>query len=225
MAHLLVNLSHQVVKACFAVCPFGIFGRPFQIGQCLGKSFLTYEQVRLRCVGLAQHPSRHRVAAHALQCILGIVVPVHLRVASRQPLPGFGRHGRFCGIESGDVGKRGRSFQKFAFFKLCLPHEQPRIFQKGVELLAFQVFLRLGIAAFSRTHYRASLDRMHRNGLLAFGNGRFELAFTRGARLFAAYQKNRKQFGVVVGMSAEFGLFAFDKCLFTIEVRVVVGCE
>ena len=66
---------------------------------------------------------------------------------------------------------------------------------------------------------------MHRNGLLAFGNGRFELAFTRGARLFAAYQKNRKQFGVVVGMSAEFGLFAFDKCLFTIEVRVVVGCE
>ena len=65
--------------------------------------------------------------------------------------------------------------------KLGFAHEEPGIFEEGIELLALQVLFHLFALPFAGTDLRAAFDGVERDDLLALGDGGFVLGLARSA--------------------------------------------
>ena len=152
-------------------------------------------------------------------------MPADRGVAAGHPLAGLGGHGGFGGVVAGDVGEGGGRLEKFAALELRLSHEEPGVLEEGVELAPLAVELLLGRHLSRGACLRLALYGVEGYGLAALGDGRFEVGLARLPRLLAADEEDREEFGEVVLVTGEFGIFPFEKSLLAVEVGVVAGRE
>ena len=200
-----VHLAQEEVEAGFLLFAFFLFGCLLQQGESLGVALLAQQEVGLGEEHLAADGVVERVAPGLVEGVLGVVEPVELRVAARQPRAGLGGHEGLGGIVAGDVGKRRGRLDEVAFLELCPSHQEPGIFQEGVELLPAQIGLHLGRTPLRRIDHGLLLDGMKLYGLLTFRDGRLEVALSQVARFFVAHKKIGQHLGIVVLVALLFG--------------------
>ena len=108
--------------------------------------------------------------------------------------------------------------------KLGPTHKQSGVFKEGIELLAAQIGLHLRRFALVALHDGAALDAVELDGLLAFGDCRFEIALAERLRLLVADREKRQGLGVVVLVSFflffESSLISLAAVEIDIEARV-----
>ena len=181
-------------------------------------------------VGHGQRPFggqalRHGVAVHAADDVLGIVEPVHLRVAACQPYAGFGHHFGLRGVETRDIRECGSRFGKVALLELSFSHQQPCILQKGVEFLTAEPLL-LGIAlCLAGIGGRFLLDAVQLYGLFAFCDSRLKVALSQRPLFLIPHTEDGQAFRIVFLQSLVLCGTAFEICLFGIEVYIVACHE
>ena len=177
-------------------------------------------------VGHGQRPFcgqalRHGVAVHAADDVLGIVEPVHLRVAACQPYAGFSHDCRLGGIETCDIRERGGRLREVALLELGFAHQQPCILQKRVEFLPAEPLLTgfgLGLPGIGG---RLLLDAVQLYGLFAFCDSRLKVALSQRPLFLIPHTEDGQAFRIVFLQSLVLCGTAFDICLFGIEEDVI----
>ena len=218
-------LSQQEVFACLLRLPLLVSDDFPEVGQ--GLLVLSVLDV---IVGIGGIPVAHAVvvygvAAHVANDVLGVVEPAQLRIALGQPGPGQRiLHGLRL-VEPGHVAEGGGGLVEIAFLELCLAHQQPRLPQEGVVLLAPEPFPVAGRLPSAFVPLGAALDGVQLDGLLHLFHGQAELSFAYVAALLVANGVEGNHLGVVVLVALLFLQRAFDESLRAVEVGVVAGGE
>ena len=138
-SQLHIDLCQKIIPSRLVEIVRSLTSGTCQIGQSFGILLLSDVEICHGQVAFALQALGKFHLADLSEGIFGIVHPVEAYLRTHQPQASFGCDKRFGGIEAGDVGKSGSGSKEVALLKLRFPHEQPRIFQKGVELLAREI--------------------------------------------------------------------------------------
>ena len=221
-----VDLPEQIGKAGAAVTAGSTAGSALQVGHCLVQPLLTDEKIGHREVAFPTETAREFRGARlveALEGIFGIVIPFEFGITTCQPDARFGHHHGFGGVEARDVSKGRSRGHKLALLKLRTPHQQPRIFEERIELLAREI----GPLAFRLTAIEVGLrfgfDAVELDGFFALGDGQVEVVSPEGTHLFIAHAKHRQAFRVVFAQATALRLLALLVGLCGVVVHVVAG--
>ena len=114
-------------------------GGTFEVWKGFGGVVAGKEEVGERAVALVFQALGKVLAGEALCHIFGVVEPTEGDVTADEPDAGFSHHVGFGGIEAREVRKGGSGGEEIALLKLRFAHQQPRVFEIGIELLARQV--------------------------------------------------------------------------------------
>ena len=93
--------------------------------------------------------------------------------------------------------------------KLGFAHEQPRIFEIGIELLARQVGFEFGGGVAADFDGGFALDAVELDGFFALGDGAFEMGLAESDLFGIAHGEDGKAAGEVLAQAGALCLFAF----------------
>ena len=109
--------------------------------------------------------------------------------------------------------------------KLGFAHEQPRVFEIGIELLARQVGFEFGGGVAADFHSGFALDAVELDGFFALGDGAFEMGLAESDLFGIAHGEDGKAAGEVLAQAGALCLFAFLVGDSGVVEHVVAGHE
>ena len=127
------------MKTGFFETVFAVACRPFEIRDGFGGVVAREQQVGHRTVALGFQAFGESLSSQTLSDVLGVVEPAECHIAAHEPYARFCHDLGFGGVEASEVGESGGSGKEVALLELGFAHEQPGVFEEGVELLAREI--------------------------------------------------------------------------------------
>ena len=163
------------------------------------------------------------VALHLVQQVLGIVRPLQSHIAAGQTRLGNRSDVGLRTVEAQDVVVGGGCLEELTLLELRIGHHQPGMVYVGIVLLACQELFFLLRALLVALDDGTLLDAVYLDGLLAFGNGCFEVALAQARRCLVGADVHGQYLVEVVLVTLVLRLEAFKVCHLTVVERVVVS--
>ena len=225
VAQLCFQLSKQIVFAGLLLLSHLLLDDAPQVGNGLFVVTRVDIVVGIGVVPFLLRPPVDGVTAHVTNHVFGVVYPILLNIAFRQPSTGTAVDGRLRLVEAAHIAEGGGSIVEGALVKLRAPHQHPRLPQERVILLAAQPLqIALRLAAFLRP-LGTLLDAVQLNRLLTFLYCLVEVALAHLAALLVAHRVERYQLGEVVAVA----VFLLQRTVYirqrAVIIRVITGIE
>ena len=166
-----------------------------------------------------------RIAVHLGYNVLGIVKPILLDIAFRQPCPRPTVYRRLGGIKTAHVRERRRGFVERAFHKLRTPHQQPRLPQEWIIFPAVKPLYVFICFLPTFRPLRPPFYAVKTDCLLAFLYGAVEIGSPEVAAVSVPDGIKRQHLCEIILVAGFFLKRAVDVCQRTIIISIITGVE
>ena len=219
------HLREEIVQTGFFETVLPVAGGTFEVGEGFGGVVAGKEEVGERAITLVFQALGKALAGEALCHVFGVVEPTECDVTADEPDAGFSHHVGFGGIEAGEMRKGGSGGEEIALLKLGFAHQQPRVFEIGIELLARQVGFEFGGGVAADFHSGFALDAVELDGFFALGDGALEMGLAESDLFGIAHGEDGQAAGEVLAQAGALRLFAFLVGDSGVVEHVVAGHE
>ena len=222
LAHLAIELSEQVIKACTLQFMCSLLNRSLQGFNSFPELSCGHVICGFRGLEFQLSAFADAVAPHLIEHIFCIVGPLEKHVAASQFGASHAGHIRLSGIESYNVVVTRSGLDEFSFLELSISEHQPGFLEGGVELMLIEVRL-LFVTHASTGLLGLLLDAVFLDGFLALFYCGLEVSLADSCGLLVAHYEDGQDLVVVVYMPFFLGLDAFVECQAAIVEGVVAS--
>ena len=201
-------MGEEVVETGFFETVFAVTCRPFEIRDGFGGVVAREQQIGHRTVALGFQAFGESLSSQTLGDVLCVVEPAECHVAANEPYARFSHDLGFGGVEASEVGESGGGGKEVALLELGFAHEQPGVFEEGVELLAREIGFETRRSVATHFNGGLALDAVQLDGFLTLGDGALEVGFAESELLGVAHFEDGEASREVFAQSVALGFFA-----------------